>query len=290
MKLKIMTDSNCDLPLNFIRENEISVVPFPYFINDQSYDDDFGKSLSYQDFYEFIRKGEMPHTSQITPFVFEEHFRTCLEKGSSIIYIAFSSALSQTYNNALIARDIIMKENPKADISVIDSRSATVGQGLLVFYASEMLKEGKTKEEIINWIEENKLKVNHWFTVNDLTHLKRGGRISSTSAILGTILEIKPILFVDNQGGLTFAKRVKGRRKAIRALAEELQNRIINAEGQTIFICHGDCPEEAEFLKNTILDKIKVKDVIVNYTGPIVGAHTGPGMLAVMFLGENRTA
>lgn len=290
MKLRIMTDSNCDLPLSFIKENEIIVAPFPYFIKDQNYNDDFGKSIGYKEFYEAIRRCEMPKTSQITPFVFEEYFRTFLEKSNSIIYIAFSSALSQTYNNALIARDIIMKENPTVDISVIDSRSATVGQGLLVFYASEMLKQGKTKEEIVRWIESNKLKVNHWFTVDDLAHLKRGGRISSTSAVLGTILEIKPVLFVDNQGGLTFAKKVKGRRKAIKALAEELQNRIINAEEQTIFICHGDCLEDAEFLKNIILDKIEVKNVIVNYAGPIVGAHTGPGMLAVMFLGENRTA
>ncbi|MEW6065128.1 EDD domain protein, DegV family [Desulforamulus putei DSM 12395] len=290
MKLRIMTDSNCDLPLNFIKENEIIVAPFPYFIKDQNYNDDFGKSIGYKEFYEAIRRGEMPKTSQITPFVFEEYFRTFLEKSNSIIYIAFSSALSQTYNNALIARDIIMKKNPTADISVIDSRSATVGQGLLVFYASEMLKQGKTKEEIVRWIESNKHKVNHWFTVDDLAHLKRGGRISSTSAVLGTILEIKPVLFVDNQGGLTFAKKVKGRRKAIKALAEELQNRIINAKEQTIFICHRDCLEDAEFLKNIILDKIEVKNVIVNYAGPIVGAHTGPGMLAVTFLGENRTA
>ncbi|WP_028308827.1 DegV family protein [Desulfitibacter alkalitolerans] len=290
MKLKIITDSNCDLPLDFIRENEISVVPFPYFIKDQGYNDDFGKSISYKDFYELIRRGEMPHTSQITPFVFEENFRACLEKGSSIIYIAFSSALSQTYNNALIARDIILQENSQAEITVIDSRGATVGQGLIVYYACEMLKQGKSKEEIINWVESNKLKVNHWFTVDNLNHLKRGGRISSTAAVLGTIIEVKPILFVDNQGGLTFAKKVRGRKRSINVLAEELQKRIINSEEQMIFICHGDCLEDAELLKKIIIDKVNVKDVIINYTGPVVGAHTGPGMLAVFFMGENRTA
>ncbi|KGP76012.1 DegV domain-containing protein [Desulfosporosinus sp. Tol-M] len=290
MKIKIITDSNFDLPKEYLRKNELVIVPFTFHIKGKSYTDDLGESMGYKEFYNEIRMGEMPTTSQITPFTFEEIFRKYIVEGYSIIYIGFSSALSHTYINALIARSIIMNENPNADIVVIDSRSATIGQGLIVYYACEMLKQGKSKEEIITWVESNKLKVNHWFTVDNLNHLKRGGRISSTTAVLGTIIEVKPILFVDNQGGLTFAKKVRGRKKSLNVLAEELQKRIINSEEQIIFICHGDCFEDAEFLKKIIIDKVNAKDVIINYTGPVVGSHTGPGMLAVMFLGQNRTA
>jgi len=290
MQVKIITDSSCDLPIDYIRKNELIVVPFTFHFKGNSYIDDFGESVGYKEFYDKIRIGEMPTTSQITPYTFEETFRKHVAEGCSIIYIAFSSALSETYNNALIARKTIMNEIPNADITVIDSRNATMGQGLIVFYACEMLKQGKSKEEIVSWVESNKSKVNHWFTVDNLTHLKRGGRISSTTAVLGTILEIKPIFFVNDQGGLTFTKKVKGRRKSIKALAEKLQSSIINSEEQTIFICHGDCLEDAEFLKKIILDEIKVKNIIVNYVGPIAGSHSGPGMLGVMFLGENRTA
>ncbi|MFZ5944255.1 MAG: DegV family protein [Bacillota bacterium] len=290
MKIKIITDSNIDLPKEYLWKNELVIVPFTFSIKGKSYTDDFGRSIGYKEFYNEMRMGEMPTTSQITPFTFEEAFRKYIAEGYSIIYIGFSSVLSQTYNNALVARNIIINENTNADISVIDSRSATIGQGLIVYYACEMLKQGKSKEEIINWVESNKLKVNHLFTVDNLNHLKRGGRISSTSAVLGTIIDVKPILFVDNQGGLTFSKKVRGRKKSINILAEELQKRIINPEEQMIFICHGDSVKDAELLKKAIIDKVNVKGVIINYTGPVVGSHTGPGMLAVMFLGDNRTA
>ncbi len=290
MKPLIITDSNCDLSAEYIKENNIHVIPFYFHLKGKEYEDNFGGSISYKEFYDKLRKGELFTTSQITPYKFEESFRKYVSEGYSIIYIGFSSALSETNNNAIMVRKAILEENKSVDITVIDSRSATLGQGLIVFYACEMLKQGKSKEDIVNWIEDNKLKVNHWFTVDSLKHLKRGGRISVASAVLGTLLEVKPILNVDNDGKLIAVKKVRGRKKSIRTLVEEFKDRVINPEEQTIFISHGDCLEDAEYLKSLVMSEVKVKNVVINYVGPIIGTHTGPGMLCVTFIGKDREA
>jgi len=284
----IITDSNCDLSAEYLKNNNIPVIPFHFNLKGQDYEDNFGNSISYEEFYNELRNGVMPTTAQITPYVYEEYFRKYTQEGYSIIYIGFSSALSESYNHSVLAMKAILEENPAADITVIDSKCATVGQGLLVFYACEMLKSGKTKEDIVKWIEGNKPKVNHWFTVDSLDHLKRGGRLSATSATVGSILNVKPILIVDNNGKLAPMNKVRGRKKAIRELMEELKNRIVNPEEQTIFISHGDCIDDAEHLKSLVMSEVKVKNVIINYLGPIIGTHTGPGLLCVVFLGEDR--
>ncbi|WP_242837247.1 DegV family protein [Alkaliphilus transvaalensis] len=288
IKTKIITDSCCDLTLDFVKENDVHVIPFTFLLGEEEYQDNFGESLSYKDFFDEIRKGKMASTSQINSYIFEETFKKYIEEGYSIIYIGFSSALSKTFENAEMARKIISEENTNADISVIDTRSAAVGLGSLVFYACQMLKEGKTKAEIVNWIEANKLKLNHWFTVDSLDHLKRGGRISATSAAIGTLLEVKPVLNMDDEGRLRMSKKVRGRKKAIKALADELKARIVNPEDQTIFISHGDCLTETESLKEIILNEVKVKDVIINYIGPTIGSHTGAGVICLVFFGEGR--
>lgn len=288
MKPIIITDSNCDLTSEYLKENNIPVIPFYFSLKGKEYEDDFGKSISYQEFYDELRKGEMSTTAQITIFVFENYFRKYVSEGYSIIYIGFSSALSESYNNSILAKKAILEEVPNADITVIDTKSATVGQGLLVFYACEMLKQGKSNEDIVNWIEGNKLKVNHWFTVDSLDHLKRGGRISATSATVGTLLSVKPILIINNDGKLVPVKKVRGRKKAIRELLEDLKKGILNPEEQTVFISHGDCIEDAEHLKKLIISEVNITDVIINYLGPIIGTHTGPGLLCVTFIGRNR--
>ncbi len=288
MKPIIITDSNCDLTAEYLKENNIPVIPFHFNLKGQDYEDDFGKSISYKDFYNELRNGEMPTTAQITPFVFEEYFRKYIFEGYSIVYIGFSSALSESYNNSVLAKSAILEEEPNADITVIDTKSATTGQGLLVFYACEMLKHGKSKEDIVSWIEDNKLKVNHWFTVDSLDHLKRGGRLSATSATVGTLLSIKPILIINNDGKLVPVKKVRGRKKAIRELLDELKNKIINPEEQTIYITHGDCVEDAVYLKTLLMSEIKVKNVVINYLGPIIGTHTGPGLICITFVGKDR--
>ncbi len=287
MKTIIITDSCCDLSYSYISENNLEVIPFPFSIDGKEYVDDFGRFLSYEDFYNELRNGATPLTSQISAFTFEQVFKKYVSEGNAVIYIGFSSALSQTFNNSILARNIVLEEIPEADITVIDSKSASVGLGAIVFYANELLKQGKPKDEIIEWIENNKLKSNHWFIIDSLEHLKRGGRISAASAAVGTMLDIKPLLNVDDEGKLNVLKKIRGRKKAIRELLDELQN-IKNSEEQTIFINHGDCLKDAEQLRDLVLNEVNVKDVVINYIGPIIGSHTGPGMLCLVFMGNKR--
>lgn len=263
-------------------------MPLTFQFKGVEYKDDFGKSISYKDFYNEVRKGEMSSTSQINPSTFAESFKKYVSEGYSLIYIAFSSALSGTYNSACIARDNILDEYPDSDISVIDSKCASLGLGLLVYNACEKLKSGESKEAVVNWVESNKLKLNHWFTVDDLHHLKRGGRVSSTSAILGTLLDIKPILKVNTDGKLVPVTKVKGRKKSIKSLADLLKQRIVNPENQVIAISHGDCEEDARLLEKLIKEEVNVKDVILNYVGPVIGSHSGPGTIALFFFGNDR--
>lgn len=287
MNTVIITDSSCDLSYDYINKSNIKVIPFPYTIDGKEYIDDFGKSLSYEDFYKKLRNGAMPSTSQISAYTFEQEFKKYASENKAIIYIGFSSALSQTFNNSIIARNNVLEEYPETDITVIDSKSASVGLGALVFYANKLLNEGKTKEDIVNWIEENKLKLNHWFIIDSLDHLRRGGRISAATATVGTILDVKPLLYVDNEGRLDVLKKIRGRKKAIRQLLDELQY-IKNPEEQVLFINHVDCLKDAEQLRELVLNEVKVKDVIINNIGPIIGSHTGPGMLCLVFLGDKR--
>lgn len=288
METVIIIDSTSDLPKEYIEKNNVPALGMTVSFMGKEYKDDFGVSLSYKAFYDGVRKGEMPATAQINAYSYAEEFKSHVSKGKSVICIVFSSALSGSYNSACIARDMLLEEYENADITVIDSKCASLGEGLLDYYAIEMLKAGKSKDEIVSWIESNKLKINHWFTVDDLNHLKRGGRVSSTAAVIGTLLDIKPILYVDNEGRLIPVTKVKGRKKSIKALAEELNKRIVNPEEQVIFISHGDCYEDAKLLEKLILEKHKVKDIIINPIGPAVGSHSGPGTVALFFLGEQR--
>lgn len=288
MKTVIFTDSCCDLSIDYVRENNIEVMPLTVNINSTYVSDDLGQTIKHKDFYDSIRNGEMPSTSTVNTFAFEEKFKEYTKKGYSIIYIGFSSALSGCVNSANIAKGIVEEEMEDADITVVDTKSASLGLGLLVYRASDMLKNGDSKEVIINWLEENKLKVNHWFTVDDLNHLKRGGRVSSTAAAIGTILSIKPIMNVSDEGKLTPITKVKGRKKSIKHLEEMLKEKIVNPEEQTVFISHGDCLDEAEKLRDMIIENNKVKDVIINYVGPTIGSHSGPGTLALFFLANGR--
>ncbi|HHV46877.1 MAG TPA: DegV family protein [Tissierellia bacterium] len=287
-KTIIVTDSSCDLSADYIKESGVYVIPFTYNLDGNDYIDDFGQTVTYEEFYDRIRNGSMPTTSQITTFTFENTFKELAQQGYSIIYIGFSSALSSTFNNAIMAKRNLLEEDPSIDLTIIDSKSASVGLGAIVYYAAEMLKEGKSKDEIVEWVENNKLKVFHQFTVDSLEHLKRGGRLSAASAAIGTLLDIKPFLIVDDEGKLEVIKKIRGRKKSIKTLLELLKANIINPEEQTIFINHGDCLEDAEYLKDMLLKEVKVKDVMINYVGPIIGTHTGPGMLCMVFLGSDR--
>ncbi|NLO82883.1 MAG: DegV family protein [Clostridiales bacterium] len=288
MKTVIITDSCSDLPLEYVNKHSIPVVYFTYHFKGKDYADDLGQTVSSKDFYDAIRKGEMPTTSQVNAQTYVDMFMKYVNEGKSIIYLCFSSALSGSYNNSLIARDMIIQEKPEADITIIDTKSASLGEGLLVYYATEMLEKGASKEEIIGWVEENKLRMHHWFTVEDLGHLKRGGRLSGTAALVGSILDIKPVLNVDDEGRLIPKIKVKGRRKALRTLLEKLEDNITKPEQQVVAISHGDSPEDADYIADLIRSRIKVRDIIINTIGPVIGSHSGPGTVAVFFLGGNR--
>ncbi|QAT40089.1 DegV family protein [Clostridium sp. JN-9] len=289
MKPVILVDASCDMPLEFIEKNHIPHLGLICHIDDKEYEDDFGKTFTYDEFYGELRKGKMPTTSQINSFRFEEKFREYAKQGIPVIYLAMSSALSGTYNSAVMARETILGEYKDADITVIDTKGSSIGEGLLVYYAYDMLNKGYSKDSIITWVKENMLKMNYWFAVSDLDHLKRGGRISSSAAVVGSILNINPILCISSDGSLAQVTNIRGRRKAIKYLTDKFKAEVTEPQNTIVAISHGDCIEEAEYLKNIMEEEFHVKKVIVNKLGLIMGSHCGQGMLSLCFLGnENR--
>ena len=288
MAIKIVTDSSCDLGINFIEENNIELIQLLLNLDGEIIKDDLGKSLGYREFYEKLRAGSMPSTSQINIYTFEEKFKELLDKGYEILYIGLSSALSGTFNSANMARNNILEENPNAKIAVVDSISVSMGLGMLIKKAYEMINEGKMLEEIVQWIEENKSKVIHAILVDDLKHLKRGGRLSASSAAVGTILNIKPLLKLNNSGAVEATEKVKGKKKALKRLASIVKEKAINIENEILYIMHGDALEEAQYLKEIILQELNFKDVKVEYIGTVIGTHGGPGTIAAVFWGNER--
>nr|PZN09225.1 MAG: fatty acid-binding protein DegV [Caldicoprobacter oshimai] len=288
MQTVIIADTCSDLPFEYVKQHNIPLIHFTYNFKGAEYADDLGQTVSYRYFYNAMRDGEAPTTSQVNAQTYADMFKKYVSEGKSVIYLCFSSALSGSYNNALIARDMILEEYPRADITVIDTKCASLGEGLLVYYAIDMLERGASKEEIINWVEQNKLKMHHWFTVEDLVYLKRGGRLSGTAAFIGNILDIKPVLNVDREGRLVPRLKVKGRKKSLRTLVEKMEEHIVNPEQQAVAISHGDSSEDAEYVAGLIRSKFSVKDIIINQIGPVIGSHSGPGTLAIFFLGGER--
>ena len=288
MAIKIVTDSSCDLGINFIEENNIELIQLLLNLDGEIIKDDLGKSLGYREFYEKLRAGSMPSTSQINIYTFEEKFKELLDKGYEILYIGLSSALSGTFNSANMARNNILEENQNAKIAVVDSISVSMGLGMLIKKAYEMINEGKMLEEIVQWIEENKSKVIHAILVDDLKHLKRGGRLSASSAAVGTILNIKPLLKLNNSGAVEATEKVKGKKKGLKRLASIVKEKAINIENEILYIMHGDVLEEAQYLKGIILQELNFKDVKVEYIGTVIGTHGGPGTIATVFWGNER--
>jgi len=288
LKTILITDSCCDLPYAYIKENNIIVLPLTVHLKDKEIKDELGQHNTYKAFYDSIHAGEMPTTSQVNDYAFKEEFEKHVRRGDQIIYIGFSSALSGCVNSAHLAMEELKEEMENVSITVIDSKSASMGVGLLVYYANAFLKEGKSREFVVQWVEENKLKVNHWFTVEDLNHLYRGGRVSKTAATIGTLLSIKPIMNVNNEGKLTPVSKAKGRKKSLSILLDKVKENIKNPEEQVVFISHGDCLEEITGLVQEMKETLKVKDVIVNPIGAAIGSHAGPGTVAIFFLGDLR--
>lgn len=288
MKIKLITDSASDLPLSYVQENQIDIASLEVHIRGRFVKDDLGQTLTYKDFYTALREGEMTSTSQVNIHTFEELFEKYIREGYTIIYIGLASVLSGTVNSARVARENLLEKYKEADITVIDSKSASLGEGALVHYACEMIKAGKSKDEVVSWVKENRTKVIHAITVDDLNFLKRGGRISGATAVVGTLLKIKPSLSFDKEGHVVPGAKLKGNKNALRYLVNQLEEKGVDLKNQTLFIGHADVPENAQLLKEMILEKYEVKDIVINHFGAVIGTHAGPGAIAVLFLGNER--
>jgi len=285
----IITDAASDLPTELLKHHNIAVIPMNFEIDSKSYKHyPDGKELGYTQFYEMLRSGNVAKTSQINISDFTYCFDPILNYGLDILYIAFSSGLSGTYQSSVIAAKELMEKYPGRKLYCVDSRCASAGQGMLVYHAALKKQEGPDIDTLTDWVLQNRNHLCHCFTVNDLNHLKRGGRLNASSAIVGSMLSVKPILQVDQEGRLALNGKVRGCLKSLRELVERMEKFCVNPEEQTIFIAHGDCMNDADTLASMIKEKFAIKNVIISYTGPIIGAHTGPDMIGVFFFGSSK--
>ncbi len=283
----IVSDATLDLPVHIIKQYDIRVIPMGVAIDNVEYShfpDE--RELSIEEFYSKIKAGAVSHTTQITPSAFTEYFTELLRNGYDILYIAFSSGLSGTCNCAEMVIEGLAAEFPERKIYCVDSLCASVGEGLLVFNAALQKQKGLKIEELRTWVEENKSAARHWFTVKDLYYLKRGGRISSIEAIVGTALKIRPVLSTDDQGKLVVVSKIRGSKAELDYMIGKMETEGDRLEEQTVFIGHGDDFEQAQTLEKMIRSKTLVKDVVITKIGPIIGTHTGPGMLALVYMGK----
>jgi DegV family protein with EDD domain len=285
----ILTDSCIDLTNEMAKQMNLMVVPLIVTVEGKDYHNYLDeREITNKDFYQLLREHKMTSTSQVNSQSFIDVMTPILESGKDILSISFSSALSGTYNGARIASEELRETFPNRKIFAIDSLCASMGQGLLVTYAARLKKAGKTIEELAQWIEENKTNFCHLFTVGDLNHLSRGGRLSSTKAFLGTILRVKPLLNVSLEGKLEQTDKARGRRSSLDMMIARMVATITNPKGQTVYISHGDCLEDAVYVKQQIMDLLPINDIIINYNGPVVGSHSGVGTLAIFYVGKDR--
>ena len=288
-KFKIITDSSCDLTAELAEQLEIDVLCLSVLAEDKVYKNYLdGREISPTDYYKMLRDGLMAKTAAANIEDFTDIFTKWLDEGYDVIYLGFSSALSGTFNTGKIVADEMREKYPDRKIYCVDTLSASLGQGMMVYYAANMQKSGASIDEVRDWVEENKISQAHLFTVNDLHHLHRGGRVSKTTAIIGSALGVKPLMHCDNDGKLVKTGVVRGRQASLDALVKKMKETIINAEDQTVFISHGDCIDDAEYVKSEILKALPVKEVIINFVGPVIGTHSGPGTMALFFFASER--
>jgi len=284
----ISSDTTADLPEEFVRENNLVLHQLHYIVDGETYGDE--KHMEIKEFFNRMRKGATVSTFATNPDVSKDIFRKQLSEGYDVLHIAFSSGLSSAYNNSVIAANEVLPEFPGARIEVIDSLCASGGQGLYLWYALKMQKGGKSMDEIIKWLTENKLHLCHSFTVDDLSYLQKGGRISKTVKVFGTLLNIKPVLHVDNEGKLVPVTNVRGRKKSLLGLIDQMEEHLgsFKDKNEMIIITHGDCLEDAEFLRDKIKERLGYKNFILSYLSPTIGSHAGPGTMALFYLGKER--
>ncbi|MCI5928187.1 MAG: DegV family protein [Pseudoflavonifractor capillosus] len=285
----IVTDSSADLTDGMVKELGVEVLPLSFTVKGQTYHNyPDNRDMDPKDFYAMLRSGEMATTAAVNVADYTSALEPLLESGKDVLVLAFSSGLSATYQSSVIAVNELKDKFPERKIFTVDTLCASMGQGLLVYLAAKKQQAGATIEEVRDWTEENKLKLCHWFTVDDLHFLKRGGRISAATAVVGSMLHIKPVLHVDDEGHLINMGKVRGRGASLTAMVDHMEETAIDPANQVVFISHGDCLADAEKVAADVKKRFGVKEVVINYVGPVIGAHSGPGTLALFFLGSKR--
>ncbi len=282
----ITTDNNCDLPEEYLKQHEMGVLYLGYTMAGKTYGRE--KRMPDGEFYAAMRKGELPTTSAINFEDAKSLFSQYMEQGLDVLHVAFSSALSGSCSVASAAAREAEQEHPGRKVIVVDSLCASLGQGLLLHKLSQKREEGASLEETARWAEENRLHVCHNFTVDDLFHLHRGGRVSKATAILGSLINIKPVLHVDDEGRLVPVGKARGRKNSLLALVDNMEKQLGDMKNDIIFISHGDCLEDAQFVQEEIRRRMGIENFLIHYVGPSIGAHSGPGTVALFFMGEKR--
>lgn len=282
----LTTDSTADMPLSYYADNDIIFTRLKFTIDGNTYSD-CDPEMSERIFYDLIRTGKTSTTTQVNIEEFKEFFQKALERGKDVLHLAFSSGLSGTCNSAVIAAQELSEQYPDRKIIVVDSLCASMGQGLLLDYAVSLRDESKSIEEVAKWLEDNRLKLVHYFTVDDLNHLQRGGRISKLTAVFGGLLNIKPILHVDDNGKLVSVGKIRGRRQSLTELVNMME-KLQDGPQKKVFISHGDCEDEANYVAELVKERFGVKTIITNCIGPVIGGHSGPGTMAIFFMGTQR--
>ncbi len=282
----ITVNSTVDLPKEWLQERNVPVIPLKYMMDGVSYVDMDG--LSAKEFFQKLRDGKMATTSQVNPEEAREAFELFLKEGKDILHLGFSSGLSGTYNSMRIAAEELQEEYPDRKVIVIDTLCACLGEGLLLYYALKRKKEGMDIDQLAEWVESNKLHVCHDVTIDDLHHLQRGGRISKTVAVVGSIVQIKPIIHMDDNGYLQVIGKERGRKKSLQKIVNMAQEQSRGWENDLVMITHGDCEEDANYVADLVREKMGIQEVLVNNIGTVIGSHTGPGVVAVFCMGEKR--
>lgn len=284
----LMSDSDSDLFHELAKEMNMPIVKMPYTLDNEEYYDDNGASGAEKKLFDRMRNGAKPFTSLLPTAAYLEYFEPILKK-SDLLFLAFSSQMSATFQNILEAQKELKEKYPERKFMVVDTLAISGPQSLLLIGANKLYKEGKSMEEVARWVMDNRLKSHAWFTVGDLTYLRRGGRISATSAIMGTMLDIKPILVISKAGKLEAYSKVQGRKKAMKVLVEKTVENIGESKGKSVIILHGDVREEAEMLKNQLKNQLPdLGEIRIQMIGPVIGAHAGPGTLVICFIGKER--
>ena len=286
---RIITDSSCDLTQEMADALELAIAPLSVTHDGEvraNYLD--GRELNVKEFYQSMRDGAMYSTSAANPTLWRAVAEPVLQNGEDVLILAFSSGLSTTCNAARIAAEELMEEYPERKIYVVDTLCASLGQGMMCWYVAKKRQEGASLEEAKAYAEEIIPHMAHWFTVNDLFFLKRGGRVSGATAVVGTMLQIKPVMHVDDEGHLINVSKARGRKASLEALAAKVGEDAIEPEKQTMFISHGDCLEDAEYVAKILQEKYRVPDIHFNHVGPVIGSHTGPGVVAMFYFGKKR--